>query len=101
MERETDSPLGQNQACEAGAKSIARAKTWDECGLEEKVERIRQELRATRDTAGYAARNSVEALKIAATHIHGELGQVAIQVQGHGQMGFSAGGEGRGYDPLR
>lgn len=101
MERaEKESPLAGN-GCDTIAKS-ARLKTWGECGIEEKVERLRHELRDARNTASYAARNAGEAQRIASTHIHGELGQVAIPAESRGgQMGLQGDTEGRGYDPLR
>lgn len=76
-------------------------KTWDECGIEEKVERIRQQLRAHRDVTEYAARSASQALDLSRNHQHGATGEVLKPVNGHGGGSQTGLVGGSGFDPLR
>jgi hypothetical protein len=92
-----DSPRRISGANESMAK---REKTWDECGIEEKVERIRHQLRQLRDMSQYVARTASEAKEIAVSHQHNHAtGEVLRPVQRHG--GAEAGSDSRSFDPLR
>jgi len=88
-------------APQAGTQTGAmRELTWDECGIEEKVERLRREFRMARDIQEYTARTAGDAAEIARDHSHGDHGQVLTPVRRHGGHAELA-GSGRGFDPLR
>lgn len=89
---------------EAGAKisevMAAREKRWDECGLEEKVERLRRQLMQQRNVAEAAYRTADEAKRVASEHQHGQYGSVMVPV--YGGANLSRGGQlgGSSIDPL-
>lgn len=86
-----------NKLADMGA-TAAREKTWDECGIEEKVERLRISLIRARETAQYATRNAVEARDLAERHQHNPTtGEVLRSAQRHGGVESA----GSSYDPLR
>lgn len=100
-----DEYTNQNQAGSALGRidktaivDAKREKTWDECGIEEKVERIRRELLGVRDMGHSAYRNANEARELAARHQHSASGEVLRSAERSGGM---VGAEGRGFDPLR
>lgn len=93
--KEAENPLATIGSNKAMAK---RDKTWDECGIEEKVERLRMMLMRTRESAQYAAKNASAANDLAERHQHNHAtGEVLRPVQRHG--GAMEGGS--SYDPLR
>ncbi len=66
---------------DAGCETRAqREKRWDECGIEEKVERLRMVLRAVNERSSHAQRTAVEAHDIARRHEHGSQMQVVMPV---------------------
>lgn len=94
-----ETPQGYRTAGEAMTKQAQREKTWDECGIEEKVERIRQQLRMFRDAVQYTARTASEAKELAVSHQHNQAtGAVLQEVRRHGG---AVEGAGSGFDPLR
>lgn len=96
LDKRADEAKPYRTASEAMAK---REKTWDECGIEEKVERIRQQLRMFRDAVQYTARTASEARDIAVNHQHNHAtGEVLQGVRRHGG---AMEGSGSGFDPLR
>lgn len=54
----------------------ARERTWDECGIEEKVERMREALLRLEGVIGQASKRAGEALTVAKVHEHGLRGDV-------------------------
>lgn len=93
-----DRPL-RTLAGEKLADRAERAKHWDECGIEEKVERIRRELLNQRDVARHALRQANEAHSTAHEHQHGSHGEVLKPV--NRGYGLQAEGCASGFDPLR
>ena len=78
----------------------SREKTWDECGIEEKVERLRRAMRDQKHMVDAAWRTANEAHNLAHGHQHNNVtGEVLKSAGGHGGM---AGAEamGRSFDPL-
>ncbi|TAK84320.1 MAG: hypothetical protein EPO20_14620 [Betaproteobacteria bacterium] len=64
---------------DAGCETRAqREKRWDECGIEEKVERLRVVLRAVGERSLQAQRVAVEAVDVARRHEHGAQMQVVM-----------------------
>lgn len=97
MNETSDRVAGSNKAhpLEAMAK---RERLWEECGIEEKVERLRMALMRARETAQYAAKNASAANELAERHQHNPAtGEVLRPAQRHG----GAESSGSGYDPLR
>jgi hypothetical protein len=82
-----------------GLMNASREKTWDECGIEQKVERVRSQLLMYRDLLQYASRTAGEAKELAGRHEHNAVGEVLQPVQRHGGGQAEVGG--RGFDPLR
>ncbi len=77
----------------------SRERTWDECGIEEKVERVRSQIMMYRDMLQYASRTASEAKDLAGRHEHNATGEVLQPVQRQG--GGYAESIGRSFDPLR
>lgn len=73
-----------------------REKTWDECGIEEKVERLRGVLQDTRSWN----RSLAEQQRHVQPHQHGQHGEILIAQGGYGLVGAQIGGGHRPYDPL-
>ena len=90
---------GADRAVTPMAGRASREKTWDECPIEEKLERLRRELRDQRETFQYVARTATQAQSTAERHQHNQnTGEVLTSPrQGSGGMM----GDGRGFDPLR
>jgi hypothetical protein len=82
-------------ACEA-----QREKTWAECGLEEKVERLRFILQQTKSTAAYASQEANKAMRLASEHQHNNFGAVLQPVYGGGNLAGGLERGPRGFDPL-
>lgn len=87
--------------CAAGSMSMpARDPKWDECPLELKIERVRNELRHARNLASAAYTQSREALELAQRHQHnratGEVLKAAIDNLNRLEGGIS----GNSFDPL-
>ncbi len=80
------------------AMMAKREKTWDECGIEEKVERLRQQLRNHRDMSGHTYRRASEAHDLAQNHQHSPTGEVLKPAR---ERGGAEQAGGSGYDPLR
>lgn len=74
------------------AGQAMRRKTWDELGLEEKIERIREVLRMKEFAIGELR----EQLGALLSHQHGTNGELLQPVR----YGMGGQGVGRGYDPL-
>src|SRR5262245_11770143 len=62
-------------------KASLEQKNWDECGLEEKVERLRSILLQTEQIGQIALQHSMEAVQIGTQHQHGERGEVLMPIQ--------------------
>lgn len=76
-----------------------REKTWAECGIEEKVERIREELQQQRRIGRAALNQANVAHELAHYHQHAADGEVLQRAR---QRGLMAGEEvGQRHDPLR
>lgn len=58
----------------------ARDKTWSECSIEEKIDRLRIVLRVTNERATHSQRLAIEALDTGRRHEHGGQGQVVMPV---------------------
>ncbi len=97
----------EKNANQAGASALAlsrqctqQSKPWDQCGIEEKVERLRNELVDMRRMGFYTRDNARRALDLATRHQHnaatGEVLSSAIEQRHGAELA-----EGRGYDPLR
>ena len=83
-----------------GEVAAKREKTWDECSQEEKVERLRKELRQIRDLSNHAYRHANDARNLAGSHHHSSTtGEVLQPVNRHGGMASEV--SARRYDPLR
>lgn len=95
----TDRP-NKLMAGEAAAKCAQRERTWDECGLEEKVERLRLEAQDRRSfiDAGYALAR--KAWQLVRSHQHANDGRVLVDAEASSEnaSGMLAG---RGHDRLR
>lgn len=81
------------------AKEAPREPRWHECGLEEKVERIRRELLSLREATRWHGMRIGEAHDLAHDHSHDPLGRVLRPAHGGGSNRLIA-GEGRSFDPL-
>jgi len=78
---------------EAGAKEVGsglaatlkemeaeRERSWSECGIEQKINRLRDALMTVAGQGQQAGAQSHEALKIAKAHQHGGRGEVLLPV---------------------
>lgn len=75
------------QASQAGAAmggqceaAQVREKRWDECGLEEKVERLRMVLRSVHHDTEAAGKVAHKAYEIAHLHEHGDNGRPVMPI---------------------
>lgn len=87
----TAAPMGLNHAnFESAAK---REKTWDECGIEERLERLRQQQRGTVRIQQDVIRNLRERVDMLERHQHNSLGEVLVSVHAgrHGSMDMDSG----------
>lgn len=78
----------------------AREKRWDECGIEEKVERLRRVLRVTSHTAEQAAKLAHKSAEIASLHEHGGDGKPVMPIARdpwNNQAQSLAGGDSHNY----
>lgn len=80
--------------------TAAREKRWDECGIEEKVERLRTELQDRRPFADAAFNLARKAWRTVTRHQHQAIdGRVLVDVEDRGgDEGLLAG---RSFDRLR
>lgn len=79
-------------------KQARREKTRDECGIEERLERLRaveQQRNAFANDLLMNVRERVEKLE---QHSHGQHGEVTVPLRYHGHSGGMVAG--RSYDPL-
>lgn len=82
MEREraaktaTEASMHQEDGC----GNAAREKRWDECGLEEKVERLRMVLRTAHHDTEVAGKVAQKAYEIAHFHEHGDNGRPVMPI---------------------
>lgn len=84
-----------NTACDARPQ---RTRLWHECGLEEKVDRLRGELMQSREAALYAAGTANRAESLSRRHQHSVHGEVLISADERSNSGIAAGR--RSFDPL-
>lgn len=76
----------------------SREKTWDECGIEDKVERLRRVMREQKHMLDAAWRTASAASDLARQHQHNpSTGAVLSEVNRHGG---GAEAMGRSFDPL-
>ncbi len=76
----------------------SREKTWDECGIEEKVERLRRAMRDQKHMVDASWRTASAANDLARQHQHNpSTGAVLAEVNRHGG---GAEAMGRSFDPL-
>lgn len=68
------------------AKEAARERTWAECGIEQKVERLRSELMRARETARGAANIASSAERVAQCHEHNAGGRVLVSPDSNAVM---------------
>lgn len=64
--------------------AAARSKTWEECGLEEKVERLRDELRQARAASQAGGALAIELSEAFRNHEHGMEGTPVVPVEPFG-----------------
>lgn len=77
------------------AQQAKREKTWDESGIEEKVERLRRHEQETRRWLQALQ----EQMQHVPEHQHGQHGEILVRQ--HGGYGMVAGGQAqRRFDPL-
>lgn len=70
--------LGQaEQVCD----KVARERTFEECPIEEKIERLRHEVRMLREALDYMSAVAHQALQLSQYHVHAE-GRVLVPAQG-------------------
>ena len=86
----------ESRVNEANVKMASREKTWDECGIEQKVERLRTALQQTRDLAKAGAETASNAMEIASGHQHGANGEALVcpRIRSDNPFGH------RRFDPL-
>ena len=91
-------PMATEQAESDYRAKASRSKTWDECSIEEKLERLRNEQRQSREALQYVAKTAVETQTVAERHQHNANGEVLVTPRsGHsGMVGGSS-----NFDPLR
>lgn len=97
MGRQDEAKISTAAGCDAATPQ--REKTWDECGIEEKVERLRYEALRQSEVLQYTASSSSKALELAQRHQHGERGEVLVSADDRSNR--LAGAEGRGRNLLR
>ena len=87
----------------SGEGAPSTMKSWNDCGIEEKVERLRDALRGQRDAAGFLnsfferVAGDIERL---GDHSHDALGRVVVGFRGAHARGYMAGESSRAHDPL-
>lgn len=59
-------------------KQACREQNWHECGLEAKVERLRDAMLRIEHALNYSGATATEALKVAKLHEHGAKGNVLV-----------------------
>lgn len=81
------------------ARKAPMPKQWAELGIEEKVERLRDEFMALRNVLQHVSETAYEARRVVFDHEHSSVGRVLVDARS-GSLGNSAGQAGR-FDPLR
>jgi hypothetical protein len=77
------------------ATKAYREKTWSDCSIEERIERLRQHEQETRAWIEMVSRQQ----QVVPRHQHGTHGEILIEQHGNG--GMMAGGQaGLRFDPL-
>lgn len=82
------------------AKAPEAPRAWRDCPLEEKIERLRNELRQQRHVVEYAASTATQAHDLSRGHSHDIAGRVTVLADDRTNR-LTAGTAGRSsYDPL-
>lgn len=80
FDKKAEMPQGtEAQGCDT-AKVAVRAKRWDDCGLEEKVERLRTVLRFVAADASDAGKVAQKAYEVSHLHEHGGNGRPVMPI---------------------
>ena len=91
-------PIGETAGRLGGFESAKREKTWDECGIEEKVERLRRVMRDQQHMIRAGWNTAHAANELARQHQHNSVtGEVLAAVNRGNMAGESIG---RSFDPL-
>ena len=77
--------------------AMARRKTWDECGIEERQERLRDELRSQRNYLNNVLGRVENQVTKMESHTHGANGELLVPLLLHGLGEMD---QIRGHDPL-
>lgn len=98
MRDEVKHPEGPVSSLLVGSKTASREKSWDECGIEEKVERLRRVMQQQQHMVRSAWNTASAAQELARQHQHNNMtGEVLSAVNRHGSAGEAMG---RSFDPL-
>lgn len=81
-----------------GQSSTGGRMKWEQCSIEQKIERVQQEIVSLRRYTGHVGDNAASANRVMQDHHHDAQGRVLIPVYQPG-MGISGSSE-RGFDPL-
>lgn len=80
LKRETVGEAAGKVADAMGLDAAQREPTWAECGLEQKVERVREALLHCEGVLAGVEATSAEASRIAKAHEHSSLGAVMVPI---------------------
>jgi hypothetical protein len=92
--------LGQKTPQEGRVTGAARERRWHECGLEEKVERLRNILRHDIRIAGQTLNLLSRDVRLLSEHTHDGRGQIAVPMAASAWSGTDPHPPGYSYNPF-